>query len=133
MKYERGRNWLGRRYDEPLRQILEKTQWYWDHDGVPPACKRGVSKSASMPYSRTWRGGVCVRERRIDCLSHLKVPHLPELRVLGHKKMDTRACSSPAARALCGDYIQHAGCALASVQPKSSPGRCSPGFSCKRN
>jgi hypothetical protein len=36
MKYERGRNWLGRRYDEPLRQILEKTQWYWDHDGVPP-------------------------------------------------------------------------------------------------
>jgi len=23
------------RYKDPLRQILEQTRWYWDHDGVP--------------------------------------------------------------------------------------------------
>jgi hypothetical protein len=23
------------RYKDPLKQILEKTRWYWDHDGVP--------------------------------------------------------------------------------------------------
>ena len=25
-----------RKYDQPLKQILEKMQWYWDHDGTPP-------------------------------------------------------------------------------------------------
>ena len=46
MKYQRyiGRNWLGRRYDEPLKQILEKTQWYWDHDGVPPHVRAAFRK-----------------------------------------------------------------------------------------
>jgi len=24
------------RYHDPLKQILEKTRWYWDHDGVSP-------------------------------------------------------------------------------------------------
>jgi hypothetical protein len=23
------------KYKDPLKQILERTCWYWDHDGVP--------------------------------------------------------------------------------------------------
>ncbi|MGZ4829198.1 MAG: hypothetical protein ACXV78_06095 [Candidatus Angelobacter sp.] len=38
MKYDRYsyESRFGKKYDEPLKQILAKTQWYWDHDGVPP-------------------------------------------------------------------------------------------------
>jgi Putative transposase/Transposase zinc-binding domain len=32
----RDRNKFGRKYDEPLKQILAKTRRYWDHRGVPP-------------------------------------------------------------------------------------------------
>jgi hypothetical protein len=32
-KYKIG---FGGQYKEPLKQILAKTQLYWDHDGVPP-------------------------------------------------------------------------------------------------
>jgi|GEM_PF-2932101 len=37
MSYDRSlcKSRFGRRYDEPLKQILEKTQLYWDHDGIP--------------------------------------------------------------------------------------------------
>ena len=41
-----------------------------------------------MRYSRAWCGGIWIGKRRIDCLSHLKVSLLPELRVLGHKEVD---------------------------------------------
>ena len=46
MKYKsyRGGTWFGRRYDEPLKQILEKTQWYWDHDGVPAHVREAFRK-----------------------------------------------------------------------------------------
>jgi hypothetical protein len=40
----RGGTWFGRRYDEPLKQILEKTQWYWDHDGVPAHVREAFRK-----------------------------------------------------------------------------------------
>jgi hypothetical protein len=31
-------------YDEPLKQILAKTRWYWDHDGVPPHVRAAFRK-----------------------------------------------------------------------------------------
>ena len=36
MKYDRYsyESRFGKKYDEPLKQILAKTQWYWDHDGT---------------------------------------------------------------------------------------------------
>jgi hypothetical protein len=35
---------FGRKYDEPLKGILEKTQLYWDHDGVPPHVREAFRK-----------------------------------------------------------------------------------------
>jgi hypothetical protein len=37
MKYDRYKykRRFGRKYNEPLRRILEKTRLYWDHEGVP--------------------------------------------------------------------------------------------------
>src|SRR6478735_4564583 len=37
MKYDRYKykRRFGRKYNEPLKRILEKTRLYWDHDGVP--------------------------------------------------------------------------------------------------
>src|SRR6478672_8542906 len=86
-----------------------------------PACERGVSKGAPMPYSRARCGGVWVGKRGIDCLSHLKVSRLPELQVLGYEEVDSGASCSPTARALRGDHVHHARCALACLPSKSSP------------
>lgn len=35
---------FGRKYDEPLKRILEKTRLYWDHDGVPPHVRAAFRK-----------------------------------------------------------------------------------------
>lgn len=35
---------FGKKYDEPLKRILEKTQRYWDHDGVPPHVREAFRK-----------------------------------------------------------------------------------------
>jgi hypothetical protein len=37
MKYDphQYQSGFGGLYKEPLKQILAKTQWYWDHDRVP--------------------------------------------------------------------------------------------------
>jgi hypothetical protein len=32
------------RYRDPLKQILEKTRWYWDHDGVPAHVRTAFRK-----------------------------------------------------------------------------------------
>jgi hypothetical protein len=32
------------RYKDPLKQILEQTRWYWDHDGVPPHVRAAFRK-----------------------------------------------------------------------------------------
>ena len=32
------------KYKDPLKQILEKTCWYWDHDGVPPHVRTAFRK-----------------------------------------------------------------------------------------
>jgi hypothetical protein len=68
------------KYKDPLKQIMAKTRWYWDHDGVP-------------------------MHVRTDCLPHLKIPSLPELRVLGHEKVDTREDHSSTTGALKTDPL----------------------------
>jgi hypothetical protein len=35
---------FGKKCDEPLKRILEKTQLYWDHDGVPPHVREAFRK-----------------------------------------------------------------------------------------
>jgi hypothetical protein len=35
---------FGKKYEEPLKRILEKTQRYWDHDGVPPHVRNAFRK-----------------------------------------------------------------------------------------
>ncbi len=35
---------FGRKYQDPLKRILEKTQLYWDHDGVPPHAREAFRK-----------------------------------------------------------------------------------------
>jgi hypothetical protein len=46
MKYDRYR--YQRRFrkenDEPLERIMERTQWYWDHNGVPPHVRESFRK-----------------------------------------------------------------------------------------
>lgn len=32
------------KYDQPLKQILEKTQLYWDNDGTPPQVREAFRK-----------------------------------------------------------------------------------------
>ena len=32
------------RYRDPLKQILERTRWYWDHDGVPSHVRKAFRK-----------------------------------------------------------------------------------------
>lgn len=58
-----------------------------------------------MSYLSAGSGSVRIREWGTDCLSHLKVPCVPELRVLGHKEMDTGAGCRLTTRALCGHYV----------------------------
>ena len=36
---------FGRKYHEPLKRILEKTQLCWDHDGVPPHVREAFRKA----------------------------------------------------------------------------------------
>lgn len=72
-------------------------------------------KGTSMPHSCAGRGGFRFGERTIECLAHLKVSRVPELRVLGYQEMDTGACGSPTTGALLGHHVHHAGRALASV------------------
>ena len=35
---------FGRKYDQPIKQILDKTQLYWDRDGVPPHVREAFRK-----------------------------------------------------------------------------------------
>jgi hypothetical protein len=35
---------FGRKYEQPLKQILEKTRLYWDHDGVPSHVREAFRK-----------------------------------------------------------------------------------------
>lgn len=45
MKYNHSKsNWPGKKYDEPLKQILGKTQPYWDHNGTPPNVREAFRK-----------------------------------------------------------------------------------------
>jgi hypothetical protein len=46
MKYDRFSHKLrfGRKYQEPLKRILEKMQSYWDHDGAPPHVREAFQK-----------------------------------------------------------------------------------------
>ena len=46
MKYEiyGHKSRFGKKYDEPLKRILAKTQWYWDHDGVAPHVREAFRK-----------------------------------------------------------------------------------------
>ena len=40
-KYERR---FSKKYNEPLKRILEKTRLYWDHDGVSPHVRSAFRK-----------------------------------------------------------------------------------------
>jgi len=42
--YYRYKPRFGKKYDEPLKQILEKMQWYWDHDGTPAHVREAFRK-----------------------------------------------------------------------------------------
>jgi hypothetical protein len=46
MKYDRYQyqRRFGKENDEPLKRILERTQWYWDHNGVPPHVRESFRK-----------------------------------------------------------------------------------------
>jgi hypothetical protein len=46
MIYDRdlSRSRFGRKYDQPLKQILEKTQLYWDREGIPPHVREAFRK-----------------------------------------------------------------------------------------
>jgi hypothetical protein len=46
MKYDRDKyeRRFSKKYNEPLKRILEKTRLYWDHDGVPPHVRASFRK-----------------------------------------------------------------------------------------
>jgi hypothetical protein len=46
MKYDRYPCKLrfGRKYDQPLKRILEKMRSYWDHDGMPSHVREAFRK-----------------------------------------------------------------------------------------
>ena len=46
MKYDRYKykRRFSKKYNEPLKRILEKTRLYWDHDGVPPHVRGAFRK-----------------------------------------------------------------------------------------